>query len=439
MKTKLDRIIQPSRWPFFYGYTVAVVGTIGIWASAPGQTIGVSAFTDPVKDAIGLSRDQFSAAYMVGTFVSSLLLGHAGRWFDRFGARNVGVLAAIMLAFTLILSSFANTISGNISQFIGISHWIIPFLLMMVFFFLLRFSGQGVLTMTSRNMIMKWFDRYRGRVNAFTSVSISLGFSSSPILFDLLIRKWEWAGAWRMLAVGILLIAVLMWIFYRDNPEEEGLVPDGSAGQKKNTETNKPALRQFSPGEAFATRAFWVYALVVSFNSFFITGLSFHMVDIFTSAGYERQEAVAAFLPISVTSVGISLLFNFLSDFVDLKKLLLTMLGGATIWSVGLIGLSGGWGLIPVIGGAGITGGLFAVLNSVAWPRLFGRKHLGAISGRAMSMLVFASALAPFLFSLSKTFFNTYTAMGWLGAGFVLIMFLASFKAHNPQKKEAHA
>jgi sugar phosphate permease len=344
-----------------------------------------------------------------------------------------------MLAFTLILSSFANTISGNISQLIGISHWIIPFLLMMVFFFLLRFSGQGVLTMTSRNMIMKWFDRYRGRVNAFTSVSISLGFSSSPILFDLLIRKWEWAGAWRILALGILLIAVLMWVFYRDNPEEEGLVPDGSAGQKKNTETNKPALRQFSPREAFATRAFWVYALVVSFNSFFITGLSFHMVDIFTSAGYERQEAVAAFLPISVTSVGISLLFNFLSDFVDLKKLLLTMLGGATIWSVGLIGLSGGWGLIPVIGGAGITGGLFAVLNSVAWPRLFGRKHLGAISGRAMSMLVFASALAPFLFSLSKTFFNTYTAMGWLGAGFVLIMFLASFKAHNPQQQEAHS
>ncbi|MFO8000995.1 MAG: MFS transporter, partial [Marinilabilia sp.] len=63
MKKQLDRIIQPSKWPFFYGYTIAVVGTIGIWASVPGQTIGVSAFTDPVKDALGLTRDQFSAAY----------------------------------------------------------------------------------------------------------------------------------------------------------------------------------------------------------------------------------------------------------------------------------------------------------------------------------------------------------------------------------------
>jgi len=436
MKKQLDRIIQPARWPFFYGYALMVVGTIGIWASAPGQTIGVSAFTDPVKDALGLTRDQFSAAYMVGTFVSSLFLSHAGRLFDRHGARIVGLLSAIMLALTLILSSYSNTISGHISELTGIQHWTIPFALMMIFFFLMRFSGQGVLTMTSRNMIMKWFDLYRGRVNAFTSVSISLGFSSSPILFDLLIRKWDWAGAWRVMAVGILVIAVLIWLFYRDNPEDEGLVPDGCRGKRKTADNKRPALRQFSPKEAFNTRAFWVYALVVSFNSFFITGLSFHMVDIFTSAGFERQEAVAAFLPISITSVGFSLLFNFLSDFMDLKKLLLIMLGGAAIWSIGLIGLAGGWGLIPVIAGAGISGGLFAVLNSVAWPRLFGRQHLGAISGRAMSMLVFASALAPYLFSLSKTYFNTYTAMGWLGASFVIVMFIASFKADNPQKRE---
>lgn len=50
------------QFPFFYGYVLMVIGTIGIWASVPGQTIGVSTFTDPVKDALGLTRDQFSAA-----------------------------------------------------------------------------------------------------------------------------------------------------------------------------------------------------------------------------------------------------------------------------------------------------------------------------------------------------------------------------------------
>ncbi|SFD98020.1 MFS transporter [Thermophagus xiamenensis] len=432
MKRKIDY----ANLPFFYGYVVAFIGTIGIWASVPGQTIGVSTFTDPVKDALGLTRDQFSAAYMVGTFVSSLLLGKAGRWFDRWGARIVAVASALMLVSTLILSSFSDVLSAGLMTLTGFCHWIVPFSVMMVLFFMLRFSGQGVLTMSSRNMIMKWFDRYRGRVNAFVSISISLGFSSSPILFDWLIRKWEWSGAWRALAMVILVIAVFMWIFYRDNPEELGLVPDGKRGGKRGGGQKKRALKQFLPKEAFATRAFWSYALMLAFNSFFITGLSFHMVDIFTSAGFDRQDAVAVFLPISVVNLCVSLLFNFLSDIMALKKLLYVMLIGGFVWSIGLIGLSGGWGLWAVVAGAGICGGLFAVLNSVAWPKMFGRQHLGAISGRAMSMIVFASALAPFFFSLSKTFFNTYTSMGWLAMGFITFMFFSSLKAGNPQPEE---
>ena len=431
MKSKTKHI----QWPFFYGYVVMVVGTIGIWASVPGQTIGVSTFTDPVKDALGLTRDQFSAAYMVGTFLSSLMLGWAGRWFDRRGARIVAVSAAALLGITLLLSSVSDQLSSSLMSITGISHWSVPFAIMIVLFFMLRFSGQGVLTMASRNMIMKWFDRYRGRVNAFVSISISLGFSSSPLVFDALIKEWDWNGAWRVLAISVLLIGVLMWIFYRDNPEEMGLVPDGKSGSRRTKSKPLPKLKQFLPKEAFATRAFWMYALMMSFNSFFITGLSFHMVDIFTSAGFDREEAVAVFLPISIINVGVSLLFNFLSDVMSLKKLLFIMLGGAFVWVVGLIGLSGGWGLWLIIVGAGISGGLFAVLNSVTWPKLFGRTHLGAISGRAMSMLVFASALAPYFFSLSKTYFKSYTSMGWLGLAFVIFMFVGSLKADDPQPK----
>ncbi|WP_010664795.1 MFS transporter [Marinilabilia salmonicolor] len=423
------------QFPFFYGYVLMVIGTIGIWASVPGQTIGVSTFTDPVKDALGLTRDQFSAAYMVGTFLSSLMLGWAGRWFDRRGARVVAVSAAGLLGVTLLLSSVSNELSKGLMTITGFHHWSMPFSIMIVLFFMLRFSGQGVLTMASRNMIMKWFDRYRGRVNAFVSISISLGFSSSPLVFDALIKEWDWSGAWRILAISVLVIGVLMWIFYRDNPEEMGLVPDGKSGSRKTKDKPLPKLKQFLPKEAFATRAFWMYALMMSFNSFFITGLSFHMVDLFTSAGLDREEAVAVFLPISIINVGISFFFNFLSDMMPLKKLLFIMLGGASVWVIGLIGLSGGWGLWLIIVGAGVSGGLFAVLNSVSWPKLFGRKHLGAISGRAMSMLVFASALAPFFFSLSKTYLKSYTSMGWLGLAFVIFMFIGSLKADDPQPK----
>jgi MFS transporter, OFA family, oxalate/formate antiporter len=73
--------INPNKFPVFYGYIVLFVGSIGVLASIPGQTVGVSVFTDPVKDALGLSRNQFSNAYMIGTLLSSFFVSRAGVWF----------------------------------------------------------------------------------------------------------------------------------------------------------------------------------------------------------------------------------------------------------------------------------------------------------------------------------------------------------------------
>ena len=97
--------VKPSKSPVFYGYVILLVGTLGIWASVPGQTIGVSVFTDPVKDALGLSRNQFSNAYMIGTLMSALAIGRAGIWFDRYGARYVAFVAAITGTLSLKKSS----------------------------------------------------------------------------------------------------------------------------------------------------------------------------------------------------------------------------------------------------------------------------------------------------------------------------------------------
>ena len=147
-------LIDPAKSPIFYGYVILVIGTIGIYCSIPGQTIGVSVFTDPVKDALGLSRNQFSNAYMIGTIVSSLVIGRAGEWFDTYGARYVAFFAALTLGVTLFLCSWSAHMSAFIKDALSVDTWIVPFLLMTVLFFLLRFAGQGVLTMASRNVIM---------------------------------------------------------------------------------------------------------------------------------------------------------------------------------------------------------------------------------------------------------------------------------------------
>lgn len=434
---KKNGLFNPARFPFFYGYVVVLVGTIGVWASLPGQTVGVSTFTDPVKDALGLSRDQFSTTYMIGTMLSSFFISAAGRWFDKYGARLVAAGSALALALGLFIASFVDDMSSGIQSLLSFHHSLVPFILMVLLFFVFRFAGQGVLTMSSRNMVMKWFERLRGRVNAFSALAVSLGFSVAPVLIDRLISNYSWDGAWQIMSLSLLLMAVLAVLTFRDSPEKYGLVADGRKASIDDKAIEAKELRSFEPHEAFKTRAFWMYSLILAFNSFFITGLTFHIISIFISTGFDRAQAIAIFIPMTAVSVAVSLFFSFISDWIRLKVLLYIMIFGGFLAGVGLIGMGHGWGLYVLVAGQGIAGGMFSVLNAVAWPRLFGRKYIGTISGKAMSMIVFASALAPVAFSLSYTQLGAYAYVAIPSLGFVLYLAIASIKANNPRLPEA--
>jgi len=433
--TNLNRfsLVDPSKSPVFYGYVILLIGTIGIYCSIPGQTIGVSVFTDPVKDALGLSRNQFSNAYMIGTIVSSLVIGRAGVWFDRYGARLVAFFAALVLALALFLCSWSVHMSTFVKELLNQDTWLIPFTIMTLLFFLLRFAGQGVLTMASRNVIMIWFDKNRGRVNSFSSVALSFGFSSSPLWIDFLIENAGWQGAWQYLGFGLLVASVLIFVFFKNKPEEFGLLPDGTREISESEAKISKARKQFTLKEAIATRAFWMYALILSFNSFFITGLTFHIVSIFDSEGFPKEDAIAIFLPASVVAVSISTIANFLSDYLQLRLYLYLMICGGIVASVGFLYLPTVAGIPLLVVGFGMMSGFFAVLNTIAWPRFYGRNHLGAITGKVMSFLILASALAPSIFSLCFSTFGSYRLLGWLGLAFLVFLVFGSLKARNPQ------
>ncbi len=418
---------------FFYGFVIVIVGTLGIWSSVPGQTLGVSTFTDPVMNALGLTRDKFSLAYMFGTIGSSFLLGIAGKWFDKYGARKVASLAALGLGVALVFCSQSQLISNSISNTIGSNSYLVPFIVIMLCFFLIRFTGQGVLTLASRNMIMLWFDKFRGAANAFSSIVSSLAFSISPLMFDHLIETNGWKGAWQMLATGLFITGVFFYLSFRDNPEKMGLKPDGNLVKKNSNEKSDKEKRQFTKREALNTRAFWMYSLILAFYGYFLTGLSFHIVSVFEEVGLSKEKAISIFIPMSVIAVTTSFIFNAISDFVKLKNFLFTMIAGSFIVSFGLAFLSSPIGYYLLIFGAGLTGGLFTVLVSVTWPRFYGRQHLGAISGVSMQMMVFSSALGPLLFSYSLKLFGSYSVIALAGLFGLTLITVFSFKADNPQ------
>lgn len=428
---------QPGKIPFFYGWIILIASTIGVLVSAPGQTMGVSTFTDYLLENIHINRNQLSIAYMVGTIGSSLILTFAGKMYDKYGARWIGMAVSILLAIVLVLLSQSDRIihlfitDNNSGLYVGFAMAVL-----MLLFFGLRFSGQGVLTMVSRNMLMKWFIARRGWVNGISSVFVALGFSMAPLTFDMLIQGTSWRIAWLLMAVFIgIFFTIFIFLFFRDNPEDLGMIPDGESHRNKEHNVIIKPFKQFTLIEARKTISFWLFAIPLALYALYITGFTFHLVSIFENAGLSRDKALAIFIPVSFISVVVSLGGGYISDRIRLKKLLILILVGQMIALVSLGNLNDGLFYYGFIIGNGIVSGLYNVLMAVTWPRFYGRENLGRITGFIMAIIVFASAFGPILFSFSSTQLGSYSYAFFALASIIFVIALLSYKANNPQDK----
>ena len=99
---------NPQKIPFFYGWIVFALSTLGILFSIPGQTMGLAVFTDSFIDVLGLSRTELSLAYLFGTLGSSVFLARAGRWYDILGGRTMITMSSIALALMVLYISLVD-------------------------------------------------------------------------------------------------------------------------------------------------------------------------------------------------------------------------------------------------------------------------------------------------------------------------------------------
>ena len=108
------------------------------------------------------------------------------------------------------------------------------------------------------------------------------------------------------------------------------------------------------------------------------------------------------------------------------------MIISGIIASTGLLVLDTTIGIYLLVIGLGVCSGLFAVINAVTWPRYFGRNYLGSITGKIMSFLVIASALAPSMFSYCFTSFGSYRFVSYVLLPFLLFLLFGSLKLKKP-------
>ncbi|MDF0727283.1 MFS transporter [Cytobacillus sp. S13-E01] len=390
---KQKNLHKTVQTPFYYGWIIVMMGALGVFFSGPGQTYSNAVFIDYYLADFGWSRSVVSSVYSFATLLAGLLMIVVGRYIDKYGQR----FAMVFVASALALACFFNsTVTNSVMLFIG--------------FFLIRLFGQGSMTLVPNTLVPQWFIEKRGRAFSLMAIGGFLSSATFPLLNLWMIEQWGWQHTWRIWGFLLLIIFVPLTLFFvRNKPEDIGLLPD-------NRQTNKTTLKQSVPveeeswslSEAKKTKTFWLLLFCVSIPAMVNTGLTFHLLSIFT--GNELSPALAATVLSLMAIVGfpITVLSGFILEKIQANYMLVVTFIGQILFLLLLIFsksiiLAVAFGVLW-----GIVGGVERIALNVIWPNFFGRKHIGSIKGLAMSVMVIGSAFGPLPFGIFYDFFGGY-------------------------------
>lgn len=212
VKNSTVRKRVPLRTGFYYGWVMVALGGLGVFFSGPGQTYSNAVFIESYIRDFQLDRTTVSSIYSAATLISGLLLFLVGRLIDRLGRRIMLTAAALLLGLACIFNSY---VTGPIMLFFG--------------FFMVRYFGQGSLTLIPTTLVSQWFVKYRGRALSFAGLGVLLSAAFFPPFINAMIDAYGWQTTWRILGIMLIfLFAPVAFYFVRNRPEDVGLLPDGA-------------------------------------------------------------------------------------------------------------------------------------------------------------------------------------------------------------------
>ena len=400
------------------------IATIGLVATSPGQTYGVSIFNEYFRNALDLTNSQISGAYTAGTLLAAVPMTYVGALMDRYGLRRCMTVVVVLLGAACLYTS---QVTGLFT--LGIA------------FFLLRVLAPGALGLLSGNVLAFWFHRRLGMVEGMRYVGIAVALAVVPMLNLWLVQSFGWRWAYAMLGIGVWAIMLPLMIPFRNRPEEVGQYRDGTApgeGGEAPDGIDPDDEYSFTLQQTLKTRAFWIMSGALALWTMLNTGVIFFVTSIATERGLTEGEAAQLFPVFAVTLALVQFGGGFLADRIPLNYLLAAscafMVG--TFWSVWALDAS--WMVYRTGLLMGLSQGLLSATRAPLYPRFFGRTHLGKIRGSLATILVASSSAGPLIVGVGRDWLGTFdTVLGLFAFLPLPFVFLSLFA--TPPPRSAHA
>lgn len=355
---------------------VIIFGFIFTFFSSFGQSFFLGLFNAPIRNELGITHGQFGNIYATATIFSSLLLVWVGKKIDEYQIIYYSFFVIILLFFSSLFFSFINSI---IFLSIGI--------------FLMRFSGQGLMSHTSTTTISRFFEKSRGKALSTIWFGLSSAEFILPVLVTYLFVIYSWRSVWQ----GIAIIIIIFLPFVVLNTIKK--IKLDSREKDLDPEKNFK-IKSWRRREVIKDYRFYIVSLNMLAMPWIATGVFVYQSFISDSKMWNIYTIPKAFMVYSSASI-ITLFFSgFLVDKFTSRKLIPIMNIPLLISMFVLFYYKHEMSAFIFLGLVGISNGLANVLGSSTWAEIYGVKFIGSIKALTTAFMVFSTAFGTALFGL---------------------------------------
>ena len=387
---------------------VIIFGFIFTFFSSFGQSFFLGLFNSSIRETLSITHGQFGSIYASATLLSSFLLIWVGKKIDDINIFRFALYVTLLLAFSCF---FFSKISSVVFLFIAV--------------FLMRFSGQGLMSHTATTTISRFFTKSRGKALSIGWFGLSTAEFILPVLIVYLLTLTAWQNIW--LSISVLILFFLPFISFAliknlnfDSRED---VNDQNFVEKE--------IKNWTRVEVLKDYRFYIVCLNMLAMPWIATGVFVYQSYITESKEWGEFVIAQSFMAYSVLSVITLLGSGFLIDKFTSRKLLIFMNIPLLISMLVLFYLDISISAFIFLGLIGISNGLANVLGSSTWAEIYGVKYIGSIKALTTALMVFSTAFGTALFGLLIDKGFTIEQIAVISFVYIFLSLIALFVVRN--------
>jgi predicted MFS family arabinose efflux permease len=355
-------------------FKVILFGFIFTFFSSFGQSYFLGLFNSSIRETLSITHGQFGSIYASATLCSSLLLIWVGKKIDDVNIFKFAFFVTILLSFACF---FFSKITSIFLLFIAI--------------FLMRFSGQGMMSHTASTTISRYFTKTRGRALSISWFGLSSAEFILPVLMVYLLTILDWQNLWLIFSITVLIVLPISSYLLIKNLNLD-------SRETESEDIKEIEIKQWKRVEVIKDYRFYIISLNMLAMPWIFTGFAVFQSFIQTSKGWGPYVIAQSFMSYSILSVLTLFLSGFLIDKFTSRKLLIYMNIPLLLAVIVLILFDSSITAFIFLGLVGISNGFANILGSSTWAELYGVKYLGSIKALTTALMVFATAFGTALF-----------------------------------------